>query len=129
MSKKHDDIDAAAELLLEWVASRDPNYRHRLRLARDEFHWSARTQLGAYVAYVLENDLQMVVPKHEAFAPEVAPMATEQQCEWCHRMFAPAWRGQRFCRHDGNLCADQALAAERANAADASVVNDTAAAG
>lgn len=103
MAKLTDEkIDARAQELLDWITSLEPTWGESIRIARSENHWTARQCLGAFVGYVLENELYMAVPLHPAFEPGFQPPDSPGVCDTCHEAFTPTYPGQHYC---GNDCA------------------------
>jgi len=96
--EKHDyELEAAAAMLLDRVKALDGVWADLANMAMTENGWGAYEFLGACVGYVLDNQLQMVVPKHPAFQPNYVPMTDAGECMKCGRDFKPDWAGQRMC--------------------------------
>ena len=98
----HDDCAAT---ILEWVGGIDPSWKERLQVMQDERQLTPMQALGACVAYVLENSLQMVVVTNDAFEPNTFRRGDKMVCQnpECGQEFRPAYPLQPYC---SNTCAD-----------------------
>ena len=97
------DIERRAQELLDWVASLDPTWTESIRVAREENRWTARQCVGAWLAYVLEQQLHMAIPMHPAFEVGFTPPESPGVCDVCQEPFKPLWAGQRTCSNDCGL--------------------------
>jgi len=97
---KTDAIDEAAQQLLEWIATLDPNWKRSIEIAITEHGWSARQALGAFVGYVLDNNLHMVVPRRAEFETGWKGVAGTNYCDFCLQPFAVKYAGQHFCSNE-----------------------------
>lgn len=96
-------INDAASLLLDWIKGIDPTFAANIDAAMEEHGWNARQCIGAWCAYVLENDLYIQVPTHPFFEPGFTGTGGQQVlCDVCEQPFAVAFPGQKSC---GNACA------------------------
>jgi len=109
LTARDQQIEDASAFLLKWIRGIDPTYASHIDAARDEYAWSARQMIGAWCAYILENDLYMQVPTNPFFEPGFTGTGGgAATCSMCGTSFTVAYPGQHLC---GNTCALQRAAA------------------
>ena len=129
LPKDDHSLDDCALRLLDWLSAMDPTWSDRLAVLRDEQGFTPLQALGSCVAYVLDWNLQMMIPKHDAFQGQ--PWGAQPHpCPVCGVTFTPTYPNQPLC---GNACAkvyygpmaDQAVRSDTAEAPEESEVGVT----
>jgi len=103
--KRAAQLTAAAELLLPYFMSIDPQWEQQTKIAMSENHLTALKLIGGCFDYVMTHGFHMVIASHKAFEPGHIPQGQKSECEWCGEEFKVQWPGMRG--HE--KCADAAM--------------------
>lgn len=109
-----DEIEVAAQLLLDFIAKRDPTWGDRIRIGREEKAWSARQFAFAMIGWMLDRAYHLEAPSHPALEPG-SHRYGEHECPECHKKFIAKIPGQKFDTNECGMKSDQRRdAAEKA---------------
>lgn len=91
----HSVADCAPRVLA-WIGSLDPDWAQRIEIMKSERGFDDKTILASLCAHVLENNLHMTLPAHEAvqgmyWTPD------EVRCPVCDRLYLMKYPDQRTC--------------------------------
>jgi hypothetical protein len=90
-------LERAAQMVLEEIGSMEGDFGRRLKIVREERHFTAYQLIFSWLGYILDRSLHLEVPLHPVlsgnFHGHVSP---QTRCEICGCMFTPTVPGQRF---------------------------------
>lgn len=94
---EQEHTEYCAQQILNKLAAIDPVWKDFIRMAREENNWTAFQAVGNWVAYVMDNQLHMVVTQNPIFQPGGTVTLGEYTCPVCNVRKKAIFPGQQQC--------------------------------